>query len=112
MWDIIKEFFNKVKGTFLTVAAVIGTVFTAVFLIRSNSNKSPQLSKEAKEVKKDIKETAKEIASQEGVVTAAREEVDASKGQLEDTVQEVKDSLNTQTKENRDNLSKEFFKEL
>lgn len=112
MWDTIKEVFNKVKGAFLTVAAVIGTVFTAVFLIRSNSNKSSQLSKEAKEVKKDIKETAKEIASQEGIVTAAKEEVDASKGQLENTVQEVKDSLNTKTKENRDNLSKEFFKEL
>lgn len=112
MWDTIKEAFNKVKGAFLTAAAVIGTVFTAVFLIRSSSNKSSQLSKEAKEVKKDIKETAKEITSQEGAVTAAKEEVDVSKGQLDNAVQEVKDSLNTKTKETRDNLSKEFFKEL
>ena len=42
----------------------------------------------------------------------AKEEVDVSKGQLNNAVQEVKDSLNTKTKENRDNLSKEFFKEL
>ena len=112
MWEKIKAIISKIKKWFVAVAAVIGAIFTAVFLTKLKSGGTSDLSKEAKSIKKEIKKEDASVKEKEAQIEDVKESLKSSKEQLESTVDEVKDSLTTDSKEARDQLAKEFFKDL
>lgn len=112
MWERIKAIISKVKKWFVAGAAVIGAIFTAVFLAKLKSGGTSDLSKEAKSVKKEIKKEDAAVKEKKAHVETVKESLKSSQEQLESAVDKVKDSLTTDSKEARDQLSKEFFKDL
>ena len=112
MWKKLKAIVTKVKKWFVAVAAVIGAIFTTVFFAKLKSGGTSELSKEAKSIKKEIKKEDAAVKEKEAQVETVKESLKSSQEQLESTVDEVKDSLTTDSKEARDQLAKEFFKDL
>ena len=112
MWKKIKAVVAKVKKWFVAGAAVIGAVFTAVFFAKLSSGGTSHLSKEAKDIKKETKKMDGEVKAKETQTEAMKEALDSSKEQLESVIDDVKDSLTTDSKESRDKMSKEFFTDV
>lgn len=112
MLEKLKAIVSKIKKWFVAVAAVIGAIFTAMFLAKIKSGGTSDLSKEAKNIKKEIKKEDAAVKEKEAQVETVKESLKSSQEQLESTVDEVKDSLTTDSKEARDQLAKEFFKDL
>ena len=112
MLEKMKAIVSRIKKWFVAGAAVIGAIFTAVFLAKLKSGGTSDLSKEVKSIKKEIKKEDASVKEKEAQIEDVKESLKSSKEQLESTVDEVKDSLTPDSKEARDQLAKEFFKDV